>query len=127
MFRVQRVETDNEPGRCRRTDGKRWRCSKDALSGQKYCDKHMHRGIKKKHLVDTNSHDPLTVKTATRSVSCKDGDDQKRSVSVMGIPLSRVSDEKSTSSCSTDTTITDIALRGEEDNEEELSLCSKGV
>ncbi|XP_024010686.1 growth-regulating factor 9 isoform X2 [Eutrema salsugineum] len=132
-FRLHRVETDNEPGRCRRTDGKKWRCSKVALSGQKYCDKHMHRGIKKKHRVDTtNSHDnagftPLTVKTAARSLSCKDGDDQKLSVSVLGIPLPRVSDEKSTSSCSTDTTITDTALRGEEDNEEVLSLCSSGV
>ncbi|KAL1223617.1 Growth-regulating factor 9 [Cardamine amara subsp. amara] len=130
-FRLHRVETDNdEPGRCRRTDGKKWRCSKDALSGQKYCDKHMHRGIKKKHPLDTNSHENagLTVKTAARSVSCKDGVDQKLSVSVMGIPLSRVSDEKSTSSCSTDTTITDTALRGEEDNEEDLlSLCSSGV
>ncbi|EOA26382.1 hypothetical protein CARUB_v10023501mg [Capsella rubella] len=132
-FQLQRVETDNEPGRCRRTDGKKWRCSKDVLSGQKYCDKHMHRGIKKKHPVDTtDSHEnagfsPLTVKTVARSVSCKDRDDQKLSVSVMGVPLSRVSDEKSTSSCSTDTTITDIALRGEEDSEEILSLCSSGV
>ncbi|XP_010518166.1 PREDICTED: growth-regulating factor 9-like isoform X2 [Camelina sativa] len=132
-FRLQRVETDKEPGRCRRTDGKRWRCSKDVLSGQKYCDKHMHRGIKKKHPVDTTiahenaGYSPLTVKTAARSVTCKDGDDQKLSLLVMGIPLPRVSDEKTTSSCSTDTTITDIALRGEEDNEEILSLFSSGV
>lgn len=93
----------------------------------------MHRGMKKKHPVDTNSHkiagfSPLTVKAAARSVPCKDGADQKLSVTVMGIPVSRVSDEKSTSSCSTDTTITDTALRGEEDNEEDLlSLCSSGV
>ncbi|EFH56440.1 At2g45480/F4L23.1 [Arabidopsis lyrata subsp. lyrata] len=133
VFRLQRVDTDNEPGRCRRTDGKKWRCSKDALSGQKYCDKHMHRGIKKKHPVDTtNLHErsgfsPLTVKSAARSVSCKDGDDQKLSVSVMGIPLPRVSDEKSSCSYSTDTTITDTALRGEEDDEEYLSLFSSGV
>ncbi|CAD5321456.1 unnamed protein product [Arabidopsis thaliana] len=133
-FRLQGVETDNEPGRCRRTDGKKWRCSKDVLSGQKYCDKHMHRGMKKKHPVDTtNSHEnagfsPLTVETAVRSVvPCKDGDDQKHSVSVMGITLPRVSDEKSTSSCSTDTTITDTALRGEDDDEEYLSLFSPGV
>ncbi|CAH2057865.1 unnamed protein product [Thlaspi arvense] len=132
-FPIHRVERDNEPGRCRRTDGKKWRCSKDALSGQKYCDKHMHRGIKKKHPVDTtNSHEnaglsPLTMRTAARSVSCKDGDDKKLTVPVLGIPMSRVSDEKSTKSCSTDTTITDTALRGEEDNEEVLSLCSSGV
>ncbi|KAJ6328486.1 hypothetical protein OIU77_010222 [Salix suchowensis] len=35
---------DPEPGRCRRTDGKKWRCSKDVVAGQKYCERHMHRG-----------------------------------------------------------------------------------
>ncbi|KAJ8470265.1 hypothetical protein OPV22_024608 [Ensete ventricosum] len=35
---------DTEPGRCRRTDGKKWRCSKEAFPGSKYCEKHMHRG-----------------------------------------------------------------------------------
>ncbi|XP_065858907.1 growth-regulating factor 10-like [Euphorbia lathyris] len=33
-----------EPGRCRRTDGKKWRCSKEAVADQKYCERHMHRG-----------------------------------------------------------------------------------
>lgn len=33
--------------RCRRTDGKKWRCGKDALPKQKYCMQHMHRGAKK--------------------------------------------------------------------------------
>ncbi|CAH8345131.1 unnamed protein product [Eruca vesicaria subsp. sativa] len=35
---------DPEPGRCRRTDGKKWRCSKDAVPDQKYCDRHINRG-----------------------------------------------------------------------------------
>ncbi|XP_010939918.2 growth-regulating factor 4 isoform X2 [Elaeis guineensis] len=35
---------DPEPGRCRRTDGKKWRCSKEACPDSKYCEKHMHRG-----------------------------------------------------------------------------------
>ncbi|KAF5816783.1 putative transcription factor interactor and regulator C3H-WRC/GRF family [Helianthus annuus] len=30
--------------RCRRTDGKRWRCKKDVLPNQKYCERHVHRG-----------------------------------------------------------------------------------
>ncbi|KAH0887463.1 hypothetical protein HID58_063559 [Brassica napus] len=134
-FGLHRVETDNEPGRCRRTDGKKWRCSKDVLSGQKYCDRHMHRGsIKKKHPVETTpTHENagiirVAVRPDDRSVSLQDGDGQKLPVSVLGRKqLSRVSDEKSTNSCSTDTTITDIALKGEEDNEEVLSLCSSGV
>ncbi|RRT68264.1 hypothetical protein B296_00037039 [Ensete ventricosum] len=35
---------DPEPGRCRRTDGKKWRCSKDAHPESRYCERHMHRG-----------------------------------------------------------------------------------
>lgn len=36
--------SDPEPGRCRRTDGKKWRCAKDAVADQKYCERHMNRG-----------------------------------------------------------------------------------
>ncbi|CAI9278070.1 unnamed protein product [Lactuca saligna] len=36
-----------ESARCRRTDGKNWRCTKITLQGQKYCAQHMHRGVKK--------------------------------------------------------------------------------
>lgn len=36
--------TDPEPGRCKRTDGKKWRCSRDVAPDQKYCERHMHRG-----------------------------------------------------------------------------------
>ncbi|KAJ0246245.1 Growth-regulating factor 7 [Hirschfeldia incana] len=35
---------DLEPGRCRRTDGKKWRCSKEVVSNHKYCERHLHRG-----------------------------------------------------------------------------------
>lgn len=35
---------DPEPGRCKRTDGKKWRCSKDVAPNQKYCERHLHRG-----------------------------------------------------------------------------------
>ncbi|XP_047307246.1 growth-regulating factor 1-like [Impatiens glandulifera] len=36
--------TDPEPGRCRRTDGKKWRCARDAVPDHKYCERHMNRG-----------------------------------------------------------------------------------
>ncbi|KAJ0255265.1 Growth-regulating factor 4 [Hirschfeldia incana] len=39
-----RGATDPEPGRCKRTDGKKWRCSRDVVGGHKYCDRHIHRG-----------------------------------------------------------------------------------
>ncbi|KAL0009217.1 hypothetical protein SO802_010719 [Lithocarpus litseifolius] len=31
-----------------RTDGKKWRCSKDVVRDQKYCEQHMHRGAEKR-------------------------------------------------------------------------------
>ncbi|KAF7146960.1 hypothetical protein RHSIM_Rhsim03G0214300 [Rhododendron simsii] len=33
-----------EPGRCKRTDGKKWRCSRDVAPHQKYCERHLNRG-----------------------------------------------------------------------------------
>ncbi|KAL9272562.1 Growth-regulating factor 8-like protein [Drosera capensis] len=35
---------DREPWRCRRTDGKKWRCSRDVAPDQKYCERHTHKG-----------------------------------------------------------------------------------
>ncbi|XP_012843420.1 PREDICTED: growth-regulating factor 7-like [Erythranthe guttata] len=35
---------DLEPGRCKRTDGKKWRCSREVAPGHKYCERHLHRG-----------------------------------------------------------------------------------
>ncbi|XP_010520938.1 PREDICTED: growth-regulating factor 7 [Tarenaya hassleriana] len=39
-----KVTGDSEPGRCRRTDGKKWRCSRDVVPNHKYCERHLHRG-----------------------------------------------------------------------------------
>ncbi|XP_010523695.1 PREDICTED: growth-regulating factor 9 isoform X2 [Tarenaya hassleriana] len=136
-FPLNRAETENEPGRCRRTDGKKWRCSKEALPFQKYCPKHMHRGVKKrpgdtKAVANTGVSVSYSMAvTAAGSASCKDKDDHNAklntelSVSVLANPLvGRGCEEKSTSSCSTDTTITDTALRGEDKDKDDLSTCS---
>ncbi|KAF6140525.1 hypothetical protein GIB67_035552, partial [Kingdonia uniflora] len=55
---------DPEPGRCRRTDGKKWRCSKEAYIDSKYCERHMHRG-------KSRSRKPVenTATTATSSIT----------------------------------------------------------
>uniref|UniRef100_A0ACD5WC13 Uncharacterized protein n=1 Tax=Avena sativa TaxID=4498 RepID=A0ACD5WC13_AVESA len=37
------ADSDPEPGRCRRTDGKKWRCSKEAMAEHKYCERHINR------------------------------------------------------------------------------------
>ncbi|XP_011012401.1 PREDICTED: growth-regulating factor 4-like [Populus euphratica] len=55
-------KVDPEPGRCRRTDGKKWRCSKDAYPDSKYCERHMHRGRNR-------SRKPVESQTMTQSLS----------------------------------------------------------
>ncbi|CAK7333697.1 unnamed protein product [Dovyalis caffra] len=55
-------KVDPEPGRCRRTDGKKWRCSKDAYPDSKYCERHMHRGRNR-------SRKPVESQTLTQSSS----------------------------------------------------------
>ena len=63
---------DPEPGRCRRTDGKKWRCSKEAYPDSKYCEKHMHRGknrSRKPVEVATQSTTAPNVSSITRNHS----------------------------------------------------------
>ncbi|XP_057547000.1 growth-regulating factor 4-like [Amaranthus tricolor] len=49
-------KVDPEPGRCRRTDGKKWRCSKEAYPDSKYCERHMNRGRNRsRKLVESSS------------------------------------------------------------------------
>ncbi|CAJ1974461.1 unnamed protein product [Sphenostylis stenocarpa] len=54
--------TDPEPGRCRRTDGKKWRCSRDVAPNHKYCERHMHRGRPR-------SRKPVEVNTNTNTTT----------------------------------------------------------
>ncbi|GMH04108.1 hypothetical protein Nepgr_005947 [Nepenthes gracilis] len=53
---------DPEPGRCRRTDGKKWRCSKEAYPDSKYCERHMHRG-------KNRSRKPVEVSTTAAAAA----------------------------------------------------------
>jgi hypothetical protein len=76
--------TDPEPGRCRRTDGKKWRCGRDVVPDQKYCERHVHRGRNRsrKHAADgggqaggasTSSGGNTTTATTTSSTSSGGG------------------------------------------------------
>ncbi|KAJ4891754.1 Growth-regulating factor 3 [Raphanus sativus] len=57
---------DPEPGRCRRTDGKKWRCSRDVFPGHKYCERHMHRGRNRSRKpVETPTVNATTTTTTT--------------------------------------------------------------
>ncbi|XP_062117533.1 growth-regulating factor 4-like [Humulus lupulus] len=62
-----RTAMDPEPGRCRRTDGKKWRCSRDVVVGQKYCERHMHRGRNR-------SRKPVEIPTPTTTGGRPAGD-----------------------------------------------------
>lgn len=68
-------KADPEPGRCRRTDGKKWRCSKEAYPDSKYCERHMHRGRNRSRKPVEISSTPSTqtptplILTSTRSLS----------------------------------------------------------
>ncbi|KAK9127685.1 hypothetical protein Syun_016482 [Stephania yunnanensis] len=63
-----RNAVDPEPGRCRRTDGKKWRCSRDVVAGQKYCERHVHRG-RNRSRKPVEIATPAALKTAVDSVS----------------------------------------------------------
>ncbi|XP_020203332.1 growth-regulating factor 9 isoform X2 [Cajanus cajan] len=60
---------DQEPHRCRRTDGKKWRCGKNVVPGQKYCERHMHRGRNRsrKPVETSQANSCLTTKPSNKS------------------------------------------------------------
>ncbi|KAL6519344.1 hypothetical protein OROGR_018664 [Orobanche gracilis] len=61
---------DPEPWRCRRTDGKKWRCSRDVVAGQKYCERHVHRGrsrSRKPVETPTSAAAPYAVEEAVKT------------------------------------------------------------
>ncbi|XP_042500936.1 growth-regulating factor 1-like isoform X2 [Macadamia integrifolia] len=64
-------KADPEPGRCRRTDGKKWRCSKDAYPDSKYCERHMHRGRNRSRkpveIIASNPSTPMSSITRNQS------------------------------------------------------------
>ncbi|KAJ8767415.1 hypothetical protein K2173_017459 [Erythroxylum novogranatense] len=69
---------DPEPGRCRRTDGKKWRCSKEAYPDSKYCERHMHRGknrsrkpveVATQPMITTNPSTPTSLSSITKNTS----------------------------------------------------------
>ena len=60
--------SEPEPGRCRRTDGKKWRCKSAVLPGQKYCA-HMHRDAKRRF---TNLKCPPSIPESEPFVDCNE-------------------------------------------------------
>ncbi|KAG8382070.1 hypothetical protein BUALT_Bualt05G0038300 [Buddleja alternifolia] len=90
---------DPEPGRCRRTDGKKWRCSKDAHSDSKYCERHMHRGRNRSRKPVESQSTSQSLSTAISHISSNGNTGSLQgsgSVSFQQMPLySVVSSERS--------------------------------
>lgn len=64
-------KVDPEPGRCRRTDGKKWRCSKEAYPDSKYCERHMHRGRNRSRKpVEISSTATISTTSTISSITC---------------------------------------------------------
>ncbi|KAI3996546.1 hypothetical protein MKX01_009378 [Papaver californicum] len=75
-------KADPEPGRCRRTDGKKWRCSKDAYPDSKYCERHMHRGRNRSRKpVETQS---ISQSSTVTSLTASTGNNEGNTVSCVG-------------------------------------------
>ncbi|KAK4277624.1 hypothetical protein QN277_015594 [Acacia crassicarpa] len=70
-LRLSSSSTDPEPGRCRRTDGKKWRCSRDVAPNHKYCERHMHRGRPR-------SRKPVEVQTDGGATTDKNNNQQNK-------------------------------------------------
>lgn len=72
-----------ETERCGRTDGKLWRCRKDVVPGNKYCEGHMHRGRSRKHVeasevtLQSNLHTAACSNSHTPTTTCSVKTSQK--------------------------------------------------
>ncbi|XP_057455317.1 growth-regulating factor 9-like isoform X2 [Lotus japonicus] len=107
-----RNNVESEAGRCRRTDGKKWRCKGCVLPGQKYCATHVNRGAKKR----VTSHEPAATTTSTTYPSATTNNIQKAQITnlSMSVPAASAAaaaftecNVKSASSNDTDITISD--------------------
>lgn len=73
MCMDSRKGIEEEPWRCRRTDGKKWRCGKEALAHQKYCERHIHRGRHRSRKLVDSSHYVTTTPPTNNGVNIGGG------------------------------------------------------
>ncbi|PHT57768.1 hypothetical protein CQW23_00131 [Capsicum baccatum] len=81
--------SDPEPWRCKRTDGKKWRCSRDVAPDQKYCERHAHKSKprSRKHVEIHNSNSnrhPPAPKSNSKHHSLQFPSDQTRCIEWLG-------------------------------------------
>lgn len=105
-----------EPLRCRRTDGKKWRCSRDVVPDKKYCEKHLHRGAKKA-MVDSKliigaRAAPLSHNIGTSTPAKVGKLNTNLSISIAASPQKASGADSSSFSSSDATTVTDENVAG---------------
>ncbi|KAL6541464.1 hypothetical protein OROGR_010950 [Orobanche gracilis] len=72
-------ECGMEAGRCKRTDGKKWRCSRDVAPHQKYCERHQHRGRGPRSRKPVEEEEEIVVVVSNNKFKYKNnGDDHHK-------------------------------------------------
>ncbi|XP_022147059.1 growth-regulating factor 9 isoform X2 [Momordica charantia] len=115
-----KINLELEPGRCRRTDGKKWRCRRNVIPNQKYCGLHMHRGSKKHSKVAQNET-VLSLSAATTGTLLPSATmlltkpdpatpNTNLSMSIQAGDKRRHDEERSNVSSSSETTISDTTI-----------------
>ncbi|KAF9685598.1 hypothetical protein SADUNF_Sadunf03G0071300 [Salix dunnii] len=77
---------DSEPGRCRRTDGKKWRCSKDAHPDSKYCERHMNRSRNRSRKLVESQTTSQSLSTVTSEIATGSSSSGSRGYPTMPLP-----------------------------------------
>ncbi|KAL6871532.1 hypothetical protein ACP4OV_014361 [Aristida adscensionis] len=82
-----------EPGRCRRTDGKKWRCWRSTIPNEKYCERHMHRGRKRPVQLVVEDNEPYSASgskssTGEATEGAKKSDDKDSSSKKLAVAAS---------------------------------------
>ncbi|XP_057770668.1 uncharacterized protein LOC130990452 [Salvia miltiorrhiza] len=95
--------------RCRRTDGKKWQCRRNALHNHKYCEAHMHRGAKRLVVKPEYSRCSKPTPASKAQASCLITRNLDSGINLNTVPASpqRGTSNDSNSSTSDATTITD--------------------
>lgn len=101
--------SETEQERCRRSDGKKWRCSRNVVPHQKYCEIHMHRGAKRKSVAPDSVVVPPSKPSFCPPENDATGRNLNTSLSIYTIPgPQNTTDGDSNSNSTSDaTTITD--------------------
>ncbi|KAJ6347713.1 hypothetical protein OIU76_004240 [Salix suchowensis] len=77
---------DSEPGRCRRTDGKKWRCSKDAHPDSKYCERHMNRSRNRSRKLVESQTTSQSLSTVASEIATGSSSSGSRGYPTMPLP-----------------------------------------